>query len=97
MPYGRCIGTWAREGGIALIPGPGRRGTRQVQARPGRARRPSRSCVLHYKEMSENHGCLILFHDFSQETYLYSERTGGSKVSLFWNLYQYADTMGGQK
>ena len=32
MPYERCIGTWAREGGIPWIPGPGRRGTGQVRA-----------------------------------------------------------------
>ena len=35
MPNSRCIGTGAREGDIALIPGPGRRGTGQEEAKPG--------------------------------------------------------------
>ena len=35
MPYERCIETWAREEGIGLIPGPGRRWAGQVRAEPG--------------------------------------------------------------
>ena len=37
MPYERCIETWAREEGIGLIPGPGRRCPGQIRIKPGAA------------------------------------------------------------
>ena len=47
MPYERCIETWAREEGIGLIPGPGRRGTGQNRAKPGKAGLAGRSIELY--------------------------------------------------
>ena len=43
MPYERCIETWAREEGIGLIPGPGRRCPGQVASGRVGTGRSSRS------------------------------------------------------
>ena len=77
MPYERCIETWAREEGIGLIPGPGRRGAGQVRKKPGKSGRIAGSSILIDKWLPEMQFVSILVHDFSQETCQYSERTGG--------------------
>ena len=53
MPYERCIETWAREEGIGLIPGPGRRPAGQDRAKPGKAGRESR-CVRYSEIVAGN-------------------------------------------
>ena len=58
MPYERCIETWAREGDIAWIPGPGRRHAGQNQAKPGAGL--DRGTFIISKR-SEIHQKLILF------------------------------------
>ena len=61
MPYERCIETWAREEGIGLTPGPGRRCAGQVRARPGKTGLASRSGILIGKLVPEMELFLILF------------------------------------
>ena len=61
MPNSRCIGTGAREGDIGLIPGPGRRGTRENRAGPGRTGRGPRSQQWLGERWPEIELFLILF------------------------------------
>ena len=61
MPNSRCIGTGAREGDIALIPGPGRRGAGENRAAPGKAGRGPRSQQWLGERWPEMELFLILF------------------------------------
>ena len=75
MPYERCIETWAREEGIGLIPGPGRRGTGENRAEPGKAGRGPRS----QQWLGERWPEMELFGGFFQNLYYYAETMGGQK------------------
>ena len=65
MPYERCIETWAREEGIGLIPGPGRRGAGQSEARPGTTGLAGRSDILIRICRCEKWPFSRLFYEFS--------------------------------
>ena len=56
------IETWAREEGIGLIPGPGRRCPAQSRAKPGKSGWVSRSGILIEKSLLE---MKLFFYTFS--------------------------------
>ena len=93
MPYERCIETWAREEGIGLIPGPGRRCPGQSRASPG----ASLDRVFFIRTLWPEMELFSCFLEAFFKTCNTMLRQWVVKSRPFRNLYYYAETMGGQK